>query len=271
VAVEQLSPSVVVWGRVVIGAALLLPIAIRQGYLQAVLPKWRIVVVFTCIEIAIPWLLLSDAERHLTSSFAGLLIATTPLLVAILAASTGREQITGSRALGLAVGLAGVAALLGLDLGGQLRAGLEMGVVIVCYAFGAMMIDRYFTGIPTLGVMSVAFTIATVVYSVIVPFSWPTHVPSTRVMASVVGLGVLCTVAAFLVFFDLVAEVGATRASVVTFVNPAVAVGLGIALRGEPFTRGVAVGFPLVLFGCWLATRHRQEADVEGVLAVAEP
>jgi drug/metabolite transporter (DMT)-like permease len=268
VAVEELSPPVVVWGRTLIGALVLVPLALHRGYVRQVLPLWRVIAAFAAVEIAVPWLLLNDAERHLSSSFAGLLIATTPLVATVLAVRAGKETFDVRRALGLAVGLVGVGTLLGLDLGGQLRAGLELGAVIVLYGVGATMIDRYFSEVPTLGVMSIAFTLTTLVYTAVVPSHWPSHAPSAKVLLSVLALGLLCTVAAFLVFFALIAEVGASRATVITFVNPAVAVVLGILLLDEPFTTGVAVGFPLVLLGCWLATRRPAPRAVP---AVAEP
>ena len=256
VAVEELSPPVLVLGRTAIGAALLLPIAIRRDYLRQLVPHWRILLVFTAIEVAGPWLLLNDAERHLTSSFAGLLIATTPLVAAVLSTKLGHEEpLDRGRLLGLAVGLGGVAILLGLDLGGEVGAGLELGLVILGYGTGPLIISKYFPDVPSLGVMAVTFTLASLFYAPIAPFHWPSEVPSTKVLLSVLALGLLCTVAAFLVFFELIAEVGPSRATVITFINPAVAVLLGILLLDEPFTAGVAVGFPLVLLGCWLATR----------------
>jgi drug/metabolite transporter (DMT)-like permease len=255
VAVEDLSPPFLVWARTLIGAVVLVPLALRRGYLRQVLPHWRVIGVFTAVEIAVPWLLINDAEQDLTSSLTGLLIATTPLVAAVLAVREGKEVFDRRRAVGLAVGLLGVGTLLGLDLGGELRAGLELGVVIVLYGVGATLIGRWFADVPTLGVNALAFTLTTVVYSFVVPSHWPAQAPSAKVVLSVLGLGLLCTVAAFLVFFALIAEVGASRATVITFVNPAVAVLLGIALLDEPFTAGVAIGFPLVLLGCWLATR----------------
>jgi drug/metabolite transporter (DMT)-like permease len=259
VAVDELSPAVLVWARTLIGALVLLPLAVSRGHLEAVLSRWRLIAVFTAIEIAVPWLLLNDAEQELSSSFAGLLIAAMPLVATAIAVRSGREAFDVRRGFGLLVGLSGVGILLGLDLGGELRAGLELGAVVLLYAVGATMIDRYFTNLPTLGVMSLALSMATAVYTPFVPGHWPSHRPSTEALLSVLALGLLCTVAAFLVFFALIIEVGPSRASVITFVNPAVAVALGIALLDEPFTAGVAIGFPLVLLGCWLATRSRAE------------
>src|SRR5207253_2865493 len=183
-----------------------------------------------------PWLLLGDAERHLTSSFAGLLIATTPLVAAVASSVVGHEApLDRGRLIGLAVGLGGVAALLGLDLGGQVGAGLELGLVILGYGTGPLIISRYLSDVPSLGVMAVTFTLASLFYLPIAPFQWPSHTPSARVLLSVLALGLLCTVAAFLVFFELIAEVGPSRATVITFVNPAIAVLLGIAVLGEHF------------------------------------
>jgi drug/metabolite transporter (DMT)-like permease len=268
VAVEELSPPVLVLGRTAIGAAILLPIAVRRDYLRLVLPHWRVVLVFTGIEVAGPWLLLNDAERHLTSSFAGLMIATTPLVAAIASSVVGHEApLDRGRLIGLAVGLGGVATLLGLDLGGEVGAGLELGLVVLGYGTAPLLISKYLSDVPSLGVMAVTFTLTSLVYAPIAPFHWPSSMPATKVLLSVLALGLLCTVAAFLVFFALIAEVGPSRATVITFVNPAVAVVLGILLLDEPFTAGVALGFPLVLFGCWLATRK----TVQRIPAVAEP
>lgn len=268
VAVEDLSPPVLVLARTGIGAVLLLPIAAKKGYLRQVLPHWRVILVFALIEIAGPWLLLNDAERRLTSSLSGLLVATTPLVAAMATALLGGEdRLDRGRLLGLGVGLAGVATLLGLDLGGQVGAGVEMGLVVLGYGTAPLLISRYFSEIPSLGVMAVAFTVTAVAYVPVSVALWPHVLPPLRVLLSVLALGVLCTVAAFLVFFRLIAEVGPSRATVITFVNPAVAVLLGIAVLGEPFTVGVAVGFPLVLVGCSLATRRTRER----VPVVAQP
>jgi drug/metabolite transporter (DMT)-like permease len=261
VAVDELSPAFVVWARTLIGAVVLLPLALRRGHLDTVLSHWRVIAVFTTIEIAVPWLLLNDAEQELSSSLAGLLIAAMPLVATAIAVQSGREAFDVRRAAGLAVGLSGVGVLLGLDLGGELRAGLELGAVVVLYAVGATMIDRYFTNLPTLGVVALALSLAAAAYTPFVPAQWPGARPSTQALASVLALGLLCTVAAFVVFFALISEVGPTRASVITFVNPAVAVVLGILLLGEPFTAGVAIGFPLVLAGCWLSTRRAPQAS----------
>jgi drug/metabolite transporter (DMT)-like permease len=257
VAVSEVSPALVVFGRTAIAAAILVPVAVRRGDLRRALPHWRLITVFAAVEICVPWLLLGDAERRLTSSFAGLLVAAVPLVAAVLTpAFGGHDRLDAGRMVGLAVGIGGVATLLGLDLRGEIGAGVEMGLVVVGYAIGPLMIARFFADLPSLGVMALAFSISAVVYVPPAVVTWPTATPSAAALLSVVGLAVLCTVAAFLVFFALVAEVGPNRATVITFVNPAVAVLLGVTLRGEPLTAGILAGFPLVLLGCWLATRR---------------
>ena len=258
VALEGVHPPVVVFLRTVIAAALLLPVAGVRGELRPVLRRWRPLLLFTLVEITAPWLLLTEAERKTSSSFAGLLVAVMPLIAAVLAVLVGSsDRLTRRRTLGLLVGFAGVAALLGLDVHGahgQALASLFILLTAVGYALGPMMISRSLSGLPSMGVIAMALGINTVVYLPFALHDAPSSMPSAGVLWSVVGLGVLCTATAFLVFFALIAEVGPQRATLITYLNPAVAVLLGVTLRGEAFTAGMAVGFPLVLLGCWLAT-----------------
>ncbi|MCW2601112.1 MAG: cyeA [Frankiales bacterium] len=268
VAVEDLSPPLVVFARAAIGALVLLPIAAVKGQLTGLRPHWRALLGFTVLEIAAPWVLLTDAERFLTSSLTGLLLAAVPMVAAVASLALGdEERLDRTRVLGLVVGAAGVCVLLGLDLGGELRAALEVGLVAVGYGTAPLIVSRKLSDVPSLGVIAPALGITAVVYAPFAAASWPSRVPSGRVLWSVAGLVVACTIVAFLLFFALIAEVGPNRAVVVTFVNPAVAVLLGIVLLAEPFTVGVALGFPLVLVGCILATR---QSKVE-VPALAEP
>lgn len=268
VAVEDLSPPAVVLARSAIGALVLLPVAAAKGQLRALRPHWRALLAFTVLEIAGPWLLLSDAERFLTSSLTGLLVAAVPMVAAVASLALGdADRLDRTRVLGLVVGMAGVVVLLGLDLGGQLRAAAEVGLVVIGYGTAPLIVSRKLSDVPSLGVIAASLGLTTVFYAPVAVFSWPSHVPSGRVLWSIAGLAFACTVAAFLVFFALIAEAGPNRALVITFVNPAVAVVLGIVLLGEHFTAGVAAGFPLVLLGCFLATR----ASSPEVAALAEP
>jgi len=234
----------------------LLPVALARGEVRAVLLRWRWVLVFAIIEIAVPWVLLSSAERRISSSLAGLLIAAVPLVGVVIAISTSaRERFGLANAAGLALGLVGVGAIVGLDLGGtSARALVEMAFVAICYAVGPAILTRYLTGLPMLGVISVSLAIAALVYVPIAAFSFPAHVPSAGVLASVATLAVVCTALAFVLFFALIAEIGPVRATVITYVNPAVAAVLGVTALSERFTAGMGIGFALVLAGSVLAT-----------------
>jgi drug/metabolite transporter (DMT)-like permease len=256
VAVRELTPASLVFLRTALGAALLLPLVIRHGNARALLARWRWIALFTVVEMAIPWLLLSHAEQHVTSSLAGLFMASVPLVGAVLASATGaHERLGARRALGLAVGLAGVVALLGLDLGrGD---GLAMGalaIVALGYAIGPMIISRRLADLPVLDVVTASLALCAIGYAPVGLAQLPAAMPGPAAIGAVVGLGIACTAVAFLLFFRLIAEVGPVRATVITYVNPAVAVVAGVALLGEPFTLGTGVGFVLILAGSWLAT-----------------
>jgi drug/metabolite transporter (DMT)-like permease len=262
VAVKELSPAFLVFARTAIGAVLLLPIAARRRELRVLLPAWRPLLLFTVVEIAIPWLLLSRAEERLASSLTGLLVAAVPLVAAALTAATGSAHRPEGRSwVGLLVGIFGVAALVGLDFG---RVGLvpliEVFVVVLGYTTGPMVLSRSLSDLPSLSVIAVSLTIAALVYAPFAASELPTHVRADVVL-SVVGLGVVCTALAFLIFFALIAEVGPVRATVITYVNPAVAAVLGVALLSERFTVGMAIGFALVLAGSVLATGRRGPRD----------
>jgi drug/metabolite transporter (DMT)-like permease len=259
VAVGEFSPIALVFLRTAVGAVLLVPLAAARGSLSPLLRYWRALVVYTFVEVAMPWLLLSNAERHLSSSLTGLLIAAVPLFGALLGALTrGDDRLGARRVVGLVVGFAGVAALLGLDLSAvDLGAAGEVGLVAIGYATGPMIIARRLSGVPALGVVAASLALTAAAYAPLGLVQLPAGLPSVRVLAAVGVLGVVCTALAFLLFFALIAEVGPMRAQVITYVNPAVALALGVAVLGEPFTVGAVVGFALILLGLLLATRRR--------------
>lgn len=265
IGVESLSPGVVVFGRLAIAAAILLPIVLVQGQWRELRGSWRWVIIFSVVEMMIPWLLLSIAEQHITSSLAGLLIATVPMTTAIVLWMRGLDQhFTGMRRLGLLVGFGGVAAIVGLDLSGSSwLASAAMVVVIVCYSLGAIIIDRKLSDVPSLPAITGALTLAALVYAPIAWASRPTQAVPSSAWIAVLLLGLVPTALAFITFFALIAEVGAARSTLVTYLNPAVAVVLGIVILGEPLTTGLVVGFPLVLLGSWLATRSAPAVESE--------
>jgi drug/metabolite transporter (DMT)-like permease len=261
IAVETVDPLVVAGSRTLIGALLLLPVALHRNALVEAFRNWKWLLAFTLIEISIPWVLLGHAETRLTSSTAGILIAVVPLFAAIIVSRLGHEKLESRRLFGLGVGFAGVALLVGLDIHfSDFLAVAATIVVSLCYAIGPIIIDRKLKDVPAIGVITASLILATLIYAPFAPFLWPTEFTMPAV-ASVVGLGVLCTAAAFIVFFALIAEVGPARATVITYVNPAVAVMLGAIVLSEPLTIGMAIGFPLVLLGSYLGTTRASPAE----------
>ena len=258
VAVTDLSPVALVFLRTTIGAGLLLPVAAARHQLRPLLSQWRSLIAYSAIEVGLPWLLLSDAERQLSSSLTGLLIAAVPLVGVVLARIVGSDDtLDGRRVAGLLVGIVGVGALLGLDVGrSNLRSVAELGVVSVCYAVGPMIIARRLAHLPATGVVASSLALCAVVYAPVALTHLPPALPHARVVLAMLALGVVCTALAFLFFFALIAEVGPIRATIITYVNPAVAVALGVAVLGERFTVGIGVGCALILAGSYLSTRR---------------
>ena len=255
VAVRELTPASLVFLRTALGALLLLPAVMKNGNLRALLPRWRPILLFTLVEVALPWWLLSDAERRISSTLSGLLVASVPLLGALLSRLTGAHEPLGTRRLaGLGVGFAGVVALLGLDLRGDVAAIVEMTLVVLGYALGPLIVSRRLADLASLDVVAVSIGLCALAYAPVGIAQLPRAMPSPAVIGSVAVLGIACTAVAFLLFFRLIAEVGPVRATVITYVNPAIALLAGVTLLGETFTPGTAVGFVLIIAGSWLAT-----------------
>ena len=226
------------------------------------LARWRPLVVFSVIEMAIPWLLLSDAEQHLSSSLTGLLVAAVPL-VAVVVARILRSDAQADRVqlVGLLVGLAGVLLLVGLDLGDlHTVALLEIVVVVIGYAVAPVILARRLADLPSIPVICASLLVLAVGYLPYAVFHLPSGLTAQQV-GSVAALGLVCTALAFVLFFALIAAIGPARAVVITYVNPAVAVVFGVLLLDEEVTLGMAIGFPLILVGSVLAARRRGAVD----------
>ena len=264
IAVSAVDPLVVAGSRTLIGALLLLPIAWHRKVLFAGFRRWQWLLAYTLIEMSIPWLLLGHAETRLNSSTAGLLLAVVPLFAALIVTKLGHESLEPRRLLGLGVGFAGVALLVGMDIHfSDLPAVAATMVVALCYAIGPIIVDRKLKDVPAIGVVTASLIVAALLYAPFAPMVWPEHIPASAAW-SVIGLGVLCTAAAFLVFFALIGEAGPARATVITYVNPAVAIVLGAVVLSEPLTLGMVIGFPLVIVGSVLGTsRVRTDAQPE--------
>jgi drug/metabolite transporter (DMT)-like permease len=271
VAVREVSPAFLVLARTGIAALFLLPLAAARGELGPLLGHWAPLLAFAAIEIAIPWVFLGRAEQHISSSLTALLIAGVPLVGAVIARTTGdRDRLGLSSLLGLALGLVGVAAIVGLNVEGAGVVPLtEVALVAVCYAVGPLILRRYLAGLPALGVIAASVALTAVAYVPIAAFSLPTATPSAEAIGSILALAVVCTAIAFVLFFALIAEVGPVRATVITYVNPAVAAVLGIAILDERFTLGMGIGFLLVLVGSALATGAVMRSTRSGTLEPA--
>ena len=265
VGVTYLSTPMVVFSRLALAAVILLPIALATGQMRQLRGHWRWVIAFAFVEMTLTWWALTWAEEHISSSMAGLFIATVPLVTALLARRLGLDdRLTGTRLIGLAIGFIGVGALVGLDVSGSdLLAIAALIVTVVGYSVGPIIVDRRLQGVPSLAVIAASLTLNALVYA---PFAWvtrPTEPVPANAWLAVALLGVLCTALAFIIFFALIAEVGPSRTTLITYVNPAVAVVLGIVVLSEPVTLGLVIGFPLVLLGSWLATRRAPALESE--------
>ena len=259
VAVEEMSPSSIVFLRVLIGAIVLLPIALKRKTFYIARQYWPLLLLYTVTELIGPWYLITNAEQKITSGLAGLLIATVPIWSAILASIFGDHTVWHkSRLFGLIIGFIGVVAVVGIESLSGRQDMISIGMVLVAamgYAYAINMVNRRIPQVPGLALNTWAMIITSFVYLPFAIISWPKETPSTEAIGSVLGLGILCTAVAFILFFKLVAEVGPPRASLITYLNTAVAVVLGVILLGEPLTLGIALGLPLVLIGSYFASR----------------
>jgi len=262
IAVSEISPAMLVFARTGIGALILMPVVLARGGLRGIGRRWIALLAFMAAEVGGPWFFLFSAEQRISSSLAGLLISCVPLIGMLVAPLFGnREKIGPVGLAGLALGLVGVAAIVGLDFhASDTTALLEMALVALGYALGPAILGRWLKGVPSVSVIGISLAACAVLYAPLAAAQWPHAVPSAGVLVSVGVLAVVCTAAAFLLFFELIEEIGPVRATVITYVNPAVAALAGVAVLQETFTPGMGIGFVLVLAGSVLATRRRQPA-----------
>ncbi len=259
IAVRELDPTVLVFARVGIAAAVLLPVAARRGLLRKLRGGVPAIIALAFVQIVGPFLMISYGEQHIASSLTSLLIAADPLLVALLALRFDPgERVSGLRLVGLLIGMGGVIVLLGLDVGGDKQRLLGAALVLLAaagYAASALLIKRpAIAALPRLGVVAAECATATVVLFPLAVTRLPGRIPNPEVIVSLLVLGLICTALAYLIFFALVAEVGASRGTVITYVNPVVSVLLGVTLLGEPLNAAIVVGFLLIIIGSWLST-----------------
>jgi drug/metabolite transporter (DMT)-like permease len=268
-------PAFLAWGRVVLGAAILLLVAHRAGLLGSLRGRWRWVGAYAILEIAIPFPLIAAGEQHVSSSIAAILIAAVPLIVALLALRfDAGERVNGLRLVGLLVGFSGVIALVGLDVAGDSDELLGAGAILLAavgYAAGPMLMRRKLGDLDPRAIMAASLMVAAVALTPLALIAPPAAAPTDGAWASVVVLGILCTALAFVLFGRLVIEVGAGRALVITYVAPVVALAAGVTVLGEDPGPGALVGLLLIIAGSWLSTGGRPPELTAGLPAGPQP
>jgi drug/metabolite transporter (DMT)-like permease len=262
-------PASVAFGRVVLGAAVLLPLAWRAGVLSSLKGHWRWIALYALFEISIPFPLIAFGERHVASSLAAILIAITPLIVTVLALRLDpSERPTATRLAGLLIGFAGVVAFVGIDVAG--RSGELLGTAAILlaaagYAIGPIVFKLRLAAIDPRATMTASLGIAAVLLAPLAVIDAPHRVPSASAIGAIVVLGVVCTAAGFVIFGALIADAGPARSLVITYINPIIAVGLGVALLGERPGAGAVAGLLLILAGSWLSTDGRLPPGLAGI------
>jgi drug/metabolite transporter (DMT)-like permease len=255
------TPGFLAWGRVTLAAIVLLALAWRAGTLGSVRGRFKVLFAYAVVEVCIPFPLIAAGETRVSSSLAAILISSVPLVGALLALRFDpTERPTPVRAVGLLVGFGGVVALVGLDLAGRGGELLGAGAILlsaVGYAIGPMLIKLRMGGLDPRATIGVSLAIASVLLAPLAALDPPHAVPSAGAIACVVVLGLVCTAAAFVIFTVLITEAGTSRATVITYVNPVIAVSLGVALLGEQPGAGSIAGLLLILAGSWLSTDGR--------------
>jgi len=259
VSVEELSVPVIVCSRTFIGALVLVPIALRQKTLLPALKKYHYVLLYAVLELFIPWLLITSAEQKITSGLAGLLVATVPIWTTVIASVNGDKTVWHKKRLGgLLIGFIGVLLVVGIE---SIRSDqnpfaiLMILVASLSYATAVATVTATIPEIDPIAINGLAMISAAIFFLPFALFALPDQIPTTHVIASQITLGLLPTAMAFILFFELMRDVGPARASLVTYLNTAFAVVLGVLILHEPLTLGIVVGLPLVLIGSYFAGR----------------
>jgi drug/metabolite transporter (DMT)-like permease len=265
VAVDYFSTETIIFSRVIIGAAVLIPFAFITKAIKPALKAWPWVLAFALIEMVAPWYLITDAEQHVTSGLAGLMIATVPFYALIIAYFIqGDKSVKHPKTLiGLVTGFIGVILLVGIDtISGHVDLAnvLKLVFAAIGYAVAPAIAAVKLGKVPSAGVMALSMVIVAVVYAIPAIMQLPGEIaanPPIEAWLSLGGLGIICSAIAFIAFFELVKEIGSARATLITYLNTAVALVLGIGFLNEPLTVGIMIGFPLVLIGSyWASKKH---------------
>jgi len=259
VAVAEVSPPVIVFSRVAIGSLILIPIAMKRGSLMPAIQAWRYVIPYAIGEMVGPWILITSAEQKMSSGLAGLLIATVPIWSTILASINGDKTVWHhKRLLGLLIGFVGIVLVVGIESFSGRQSLVAIFMILVSamgYAWAVTMVSKKIPHIEPISINGLAMLLTAIVYLPLAILTAPDHAPSAKILGTILALGMFPTALAFILFFQLIKEIGAARGSLVTYLNTAFAVVLGVIILNEPFTLGIAIGLPLVLLGSYFAGR----------------
>lgn len=268
VAVEEFATPVIVFARVLIGALVLIPLAAYKNELAPALKYWKYIALYAVLEMVIPWSLITSSQRDLSSGVVALLVATVPIWATFFAHRSGDTSAAHrTRVFGIAVGLIGIALIVGIESlndVSNLRALFSVLIAAFSYAWAVNMITTKAPNISGVAINGLAMALSSIVFA---PFAFthmPDQIPSNEAILSTVGLGVLCTAAAFWIFFKVLDDIGPARASLVVYPNTAIAVVLGIILLDEALTVAILIGLPLVLIGSYFASRKPKTAIIAG-------
>ena len=262
VAVADIPPPLIVAGRTLIGAAILIPIAIKKNTFKDAINGIKYVIPYAVLEMVGPWILITSAEKEISSGLAGLLVATVPFFASIFSSLRGDHSVwQPKRIFGLVVGFVGIVALVGIEsiTGTSNPKAIAMVILAaIMYAYAVLMVTTNLPGVDGIAINGVAMGLTCLFYTPIAIATWPSNPVSTQAITALVALGVFSTAIAFMLFFIVIVEIGVARGSLTTYVNTAVAVVLGILILNEPITLGIIVGLPMVLLGSYLASRKEK-------------
>ncbi|MDA2962202.1 MAG: DMT family transporter [Actinomycetota bacterium] len=269
VAVADIPPPLIVAGRTLIGAAILIPIAIHKKTIMDAVRGIKYVLPYAFLEMVGPWILITNAEKEISSGLAGLLVATVPIFATIFTSMRGDHSVWApSRIFGIVIGFIGIIALVGIEsiTGSSNPQAIAMVILAsILYAYAVLMVTTNLPGVDGVAINGLAMAITCIFYLPISIWVWPSNQVSNEAILALLALGVFSTAIAFMLFFIVIAEIGAARGSLTTYVNTAVAVVLGIVILNEPITLGIIVGLPLVILGSFLASRKTP------LVVIAEP
>jgi len=265
VAVRELSPALIVFDRVFIGSLVLIPIAIRRKTLAPAFAHMKYIAIYAVGEMVLPWILITSAEKKVSSGLAGLLVSTVPIWSTIMASFNGDKSVWHHKRLfGLILGFVGLVLVVGIESFSGNQSLLAIGMILLAslgYSASTIMVNAKIPHVDGIAINGIAMVITAVVYLPFAVINWPSHVPSGEATLSLIALGLFPTAMAFIYFFQLMKSIGPTRSSLVTYLNTAFAVLLGVILLHEPLTVGIMVGLPLVLVGSYFASRKSSPAS----------